>query len=541
MKKIFKKKIETTNVPKYLDLSNDSNSFASISKGSNDSFEFLYKKKKFKLESSPSSSSVDLIKKKEEENIDKNNLPTTNPLYDPIDLKISSKINKLFILRSQEIKDKLSYGLTDFFEFISSFDFKELYQHMVNLLNRLIDSKLYVQIVNSVVYALESLIKKDVLEMKKINDHYINKSINSEEKFIQIGKGINPRIQYDAQFRRLKKLENLKKKYKIYHKIFKLQDKLKERITSILNNKMIETNTFSYTERRYLVNYMKDIKSILIFDAFRFKLEKHEIVDLPYHFYRDSQGIEIYEDSSGILVFISGGGNSTYSQALYCYNVNRKQLETWETMSCSRGYHGMIAHNEFLYVIGGSNSSFGMSKFNKSVDIYNIRTKKRLLVTCEMNYPRSDAGLDVLDEVIYVVGGINYEKNDPFDIETLDTRNVGKKDILKWKTLSIKLPRAFFGPCCVAISNNELLIGGGENTSHKKMNELYIYDSKKDSLKPYFTCLPEGGEYINIGCFNNYRALFFDFNNDTGHDYSIHELNLTTKEWKTFRANELSK
>ena len=456
--------------------------------------------------------------------------------------KISNKINRLFILRNQDINDKFSYDISEFLNFIFGFDIKCFFLKIINLVEKILKSNLSLKISNLIITILEDNFKKDFTQIKQIYKSLpIVNEIQKNEKNVVIQKSINPILQYESKYKKLKKLENLKKRLKVYEAVFSRKSILKEIIDSTISQKIIECKTNSSTQRRYLINYIKQTKSIYVFDIIKFKLENHNISNLPFSFNRDSQAIEIYKHYNDLLAFISGGGNNQYTSEMYCYNINKASLETWESMSISRGYHSMIANRDYLYVIGGSNTSDGISKFNKTVDIYNIKTKKRLKVNCEVNSARSDPGLTVLNDIIYMVAGVNFENKDPIDIECFDTRSIQGNGPLKWKTLSVKLPRPFYGPTCVNISSNEFIFGGGENKSHQMTKDLYIYNVDSDTFKNYITNLPEGGEYINIGGFINLKAYFFDFNNEEGSDYSIHEFNINNKIWKTFRVHDLIK
>lgn len=362
---------------------------------------------------------------------------------------------------------------------------------------------------------------------------------------------INTKLRYENNYKKLKKMYYLNKSHK---KLIYLLKKNQKSNQINMIDKLIYFNILKLTRneeimhslrRRYLVNYVKDTKKILVYDAKINKMFEYKL-DISFTFYRDSEGIEICLNSKKeLLVIISGGGDANYRDDIYIYNCTNNTMEKMK-MKCCRGYHGCIAHKGYLFLLGGSaNQNSVLKKFNSSVEFINIDNLTKRGDLPDLKYPRSDPGIEIVQNKLFVIGGVNFHDGDPLQIEFLDIQNLIEKNVFdplynEWQILKIELPKAIYGSCAIKKNDQEIYIFGGLQQNDNEYNpDVFCLNIYEQTI--CFVCtMSEHCEYINCGTYLNENFVLFDFNNQKAMDYSIHFYNSENNIWSVKRKKEFS-
>jgi len=229
-----------------------------------------------------------------------------------------------------------------------------------------------------------------------------------------------------------------------------------------------------------------EIFSIPSYNSYTYTIKN---IALPFSF-----DFCVIEDGT---IFISGGRlNYSFLKSLYkvVYYQDEKNpdnkiahLELLSPMIQSRYNHTMVAvNNEVLYVIGG-NSIFNC----KTTEIYNVEENR----WCEggrLNNPRIFASACSMNRnKVYVFGGAeNKEDKQTALIEYCDLRSR-----LKWIPLNISnsgLLLELHGRVrsgVIQISEDEIIIFGGDKEKNTPTNTVMILNAKKETLEKV-DCLP---------------------------------------------------
>ncbi|XP_028680770.1 kelch-like protein 22 [Erpetoichthys calabaricus] len=113
--------------------------------------------------------------------------------------------------------------------------------------------------------------------------------------------------------------------------------------------------------------------------------------------------------AGGKIYITCGRRGSHYLKETICYDP---QTDTWESKADSlicRAWHGMAELGGKLYVIGGSNDNYGTRKDVLVVACYNPATDEWTSVS-PLPAGHGEAGIAVLDNQIYVLGGRSHDR-----------------------------------------------------------------------------------------------------------------------------------
>ena len=128
----------------------------------------------------------------------------------------------------------------------------------------------------------------------------------------------------------------------------------------------------------------------------------------------------------GPLLYVSGGANSIISahdtdagtSALLMYHSPTNKWHRRMQMHFERFDHAMCYYQECLYVIGGQAKKFGEFSEVAQVESYNVVANQWTIIS-DMPTVQSQAGVALVDHVVYVVGGSTMSGGDTEEITGL--------------------------------------------------------------------------------------------------------------------------
>ena len=145
----------------------------------------------------------------------------------------------------------------------------------------------------------------------------------------------------------------------------------------------------------------------------------------------------------GDLIYVSGGQKfDGHCRNMFSYNPTQDMWKEEPGMIHPRSNHVMVAVSERLYVIGGNTEDpYGFPVSCTSIEIYSPTTRTWSLTQAEFNI--REAGAFVLNDNIYIVGGINGQHY----FSDLIQRYITSRDSVD---LVDKFPTRIYGrACCV--------------------------------------------------------------------------------------------
>lgn len=107
------------------------------------------------------------------------------------------------------------------------------------------------------------------------------------------------------------------------------------------------------------------------------------------------------------LLFICGGlEQDVVSSSLMCYKTGTNEWEPKSPMLTSRADHSVVTYKDKLYVIGGwcDDEALGSRLLVITIDEYDI-LRDRWTVVTEIPTPRYNAGITVVQDKLYIIGG----------------------------------------------------------------------------------------------------------------------------------------
>ncbi|MBI4652573.1 S8 family serine peptidase [Candidatus Desantisbacteria bacterium] len=168
---------------------------------------------------------------------------------------------------------------------------------------------------------------------------------------------------------------------------------------------------------------------------------------------------ELYASSATILngkIYIIGGFDSLneVNSVIYQYNsINQSWNTSASPLNYTRGFHGAGVIEDKIYVFGGINNN---SVFLNSAEVYNPSTNKWTLIA-SMNFTRYDFGNAVVDGKLYAFGGNYMSSMDP---PYLDNLEVYDPKTNKWEINKKLLNKARQGVKGAVINSYIFALGG---------------------------------------------------------------------------------
>ncbi|CAG7829392.1 unnamed protein product, partial [Allacma fusca] len=172
-------------------------------------------------------------------------------------------------------------------------------------------------------------------------------------------------------------------------------------------------------------------------------------------------------------IFVIGGLNQSSGLTSDLVFVNRfSQSKTWSQcakLNISRKEFAAVVHNDFIYVIGGTNTKNSRGGLS-SVERFNYNEKRsKWMFVANMSEPRVTCCASVLREKIFVVGGKQNKGSKKVlgDVEIYDIENN------MWTAITdMWIPRCEFG---LALCNDQLYAIGGQNDTGV-LESVEVYD-----------------------------------------------------------------
>jgi hypothetical protein len=289
-------------------------------------------------------------------------------------------------------------------------------------------------------------------------------------------------------------------------------------------------------KRKHLITYIKATKNIVLHNIGENNSNLIQIHALPFNFYDLSSAIDYSENLSTIL--ISGGkqDNLIYSEAsnaVWAYNLVKKELYKAFELVHGLSYHGGVFINNFFFLIGGRNNA----QFFDEVYRVNVLLpfSKITKVSSRLNTPRASFGVGVVNhDLIYVFFGIENDNSFLNSIEVIDTMKhskIAKLIEIKNEQFRLKHPGILFN-----IKSQSFIILGGK--SPKNMQNKQILELYKDTLatsSTYNDKLLSFSTFSSLSiCLDSYSYILSN-ERITGEDPYLYSYCSSTEKW-TFSA-----
>ena len=236
------------------------------------------------------------------------------------------------------------------------------------------------------------------------------------------------------------------------------------------------TYDFRQTNRRFLISYYDNSKSIILYDSFYSKMYTKDFMHILMEYPSFNRSISMeYDDNN--LIFISGGieiSNYNTSNLFLIINWEKEKIEYQNIMPKRKAFHTTIFFDKKLFLIGGMNCE---QKVTNECLIFNYQEKKWLNFQ-NLNQGRANASICIYNNsFLYVFRGRNdFDVIDSIEFISLNGNFFNNK----W---SLFVPNDFgfiWFSCensmCINIDKNKILICGGENKEGKLFKECILFE-----------------------------------------------------------------
>jgi len=397
--------------------------------------------------------------------------------------------------------------------------------------------------------------KINTINLVKNNTNNTNKTINTINTNLSphmnnipistnIPLPLNSKVYSDLYGYYNKTKDSIQKVKTFTNHVESTSDNIKDQITSNYNhlnniitdslNSLFDniTNTYTNSNRRFLISTIEGTKKIILFDTRKNKIETKDFEGIIKNRFTNTQSIE-FDDSD--LIFLTGGKASTgffsiedpgFSNQFMVLRWNNKFIENQGQMPKKRAFHSSIYFNAKLYIIGGAQNA---SKSYNECESYNIYDKKWESMP-SMNTTRSNPSLCIYNNrFLYVFRGVSLPDNYLDSIEYLDL-NYEKQG---WQIFRPEDPGLTWSgginSGVVVINEKKILIIGGQ-INRKNCNSCYVFDPIKKAVF-------KGKDIEKASSFNTHGTVYdkkveiFDMKNEGNKDVAKHRYDIDSNMW----------
>ena len=318
---------------------------------------------------------------------------------------------------------------------------------------------------------------------------------------------------------------------KITSNISLLNNLIYDNYTTLLNDLSYD---FHQTNRRFLISYYDNSKSIILYDTFYSKMYKKDFIHILTEYPSFNRSISMeYDDNN--LIFISGGieiSNYNTSNMFIIINWEKEKIEYQYSMPKRKAFHTTIFFDKKLFLIGGMTCE---QKVTNECLIFNYQEKKWYNFQ-NLNQARANCSICVYNNsFLYVFRGRN-------DIEVINTIEFislnGNFFENKW---NLFIPNDFgfiWFSCensmCITIDKNKILICGGENKEGKLIKECILFEPESKNVYRGLD-LNMNSCFKTQGCYYKGNIYTIDWKNQSHDDkHGIHIFDEKENNWKFF-------
>jgi hypothetical protein len=213
----------------------------------------------------------------------------------------------------------------------------------------------------------------------------------------------------------------------------------------------------------------------------------------------------IWVNSNGKLYMTGGLVNGTPIPNFLVYDVFANNISRLSDMTTARDNHSMLLHDNFIYVVGGSDTN--------TCEKYNLQTSAWIKLNSLQSGATQRSILLVKNNFLYAFFGIlagEYVDH----IERLNLKNLKSK----WEYVSYKNPDnidlKMIGSGIIEIGDSEIYMFGGKTKDEVK-NTAISYDFKDNTFRKLDLALEDGTYFM--------ESKLLRFGNDTYGQFNLNK------------------